>query len=86
MALEIVQIEFSKNGEGRILITPMADSLFLEKAKRNDLKIGDKVLFNENNPERVLQLKFHKTETIDVLIEALNDIKNNLKVRGITDE
>ena len=78
MEKERMQIDFSKNGEGRILMTAIGNSIYLDKTTRDDLKIGDKVAINDENFEGLVQLNFYKTETIDIFIEKLITIKNNL--------
>lgn len=71
---ERLKIDFSKNGEGSILMTQIGNSLYLDKATINTLKIGDKVrLF-----EPLAELNFYKIETIDILMEKLIAIKNNI--------
>ena len=78
MENERLKIDFSKNGEGRILMTAIGNSLYLDKTTVNNLKIGDKVPINDENFESLIQLNFYKTETIDIFIEKLIAIKNYL--------
>ena len=40
---ERLKIDFSKNGKGSILMTQIGNSLYLDKATIDTLKIGDKV-------------------------------------------
>lgn len=75
---ERMQINFSKNGEGSILITAVGSSLYLDKATIDSLKIGDKVAMNNECFKPLAQLNFYKIETIDILMEKLIAIKNNL--------
>ena len=63
---ERLQIEFSKNGEGSILMTAVGNSLYLDKATTDNLKIGDKVAMNSEGLKPLAQLNFYKVETIDI--------------------
>ena len=73
-----MKIDFSKHGEGAILMTAVGTTLYLDKNLNNDLKIGDIVPMNHENFERLAELNFYKTESIDILIEKLISIKNNI--------
>ena len=73
-----LKIDFSKNGEGAILMTAIGTSLYLDKATVNNLKVGDKVSFDNKDFEPLAQLNFYKVETIDILMEKLIAIKNNI--------
>jgi hypothetical protein len=75
---ERLKINFSKNGEGSILITQIGNSLYLDKATIDTLKIGDKVTLNDKDFEPLAELTFYKIETIDILMEKLIAIKNNI--------
>lgn len=75
---ERLKIDFSKNGEGAVLMSAIGTSLYLDKATTNDLKIGDKIAFNSKVTEPLVQLNFYKVETVDILIEKLIAIKNNI--------
>jgi hypothetical protein len=75
---ERLKIDFSKNGEGSILMTQIGNSLYLDKATINTLKIGDKVRLNDKDFEPLAELNFYKIETIDILMEKLIAIKNNI--------
>lgn len=74
---ERTKLDFSMNGEGRILMTAVGNTLYLDKIKRNT-KLGDRVYLDDKDLEKMLQLNFYKTESIDILIEKLIAIKNNL--------
>jgi hypothetical protein len=71
-----MKIDFSKDGEGAILMTAVGNTLYLDKNLSNDMKIGDLVPMNYKNFERLAELNFYKTESIDILIEKLITIKN----------
>lgn len=75
---ERLKIDFSKNGEGSILITQIGNSLYLDKATIDILKIGDKVTLNDKDFDALAELTFYKIETIDILMEKLIAIKNNI--------
>ena len=75
---ERLKIDFSKNGEGSILMTQIGNSLYLDKATIDTLKIGDKVPLNYKDFEPLAELNFYKVETIDILMEKLIAIKNNI--------
>ena len=75
---ERLQIEFSKNGEGSILMTAVGNSLYLDKATIDNLKIGDKVAMNNEGFEPLAQLNFYKVKTVDILMEKLIAIRNNI--------
>lgn len=75
---ERLKIDFSKNGEGVILMTAIGTSLYLDKTITNNLKIGDKVTLNDKDFKPLAQLNFYKVETIDILMEKLIAIKNNI--------
>ena len=75
---ERLKIDFSKNGEGSILMTQIGNSLYLDKATIDNLKIGDKVEMNNEGFEPLAQLNFYKVETIDILMEKLIAIRNNI--------
>lgn len=73
-----LKIDFSKNGEGSILITQVGNSLYLDKSTIDTLKIGDKVTLNDKDFKPLAELNFYKIETIDILMEKLIAIKNNI--------
>lgn len=73
-----MEINFSKNGEGAILMTAVGNSLYLDKALDNNLKIGDKVAMNNPNFEKLVKMNFYKVETIDIMMEKLIAIRNNI--------
>lgn len=75
---ERLKIDFSKNGEGSTLMTQIGNSLYLDKATIDTLKIGDKVTLNDKDFEPLAELNFYKSETIDILMEKLIAIKNNI--------
>lgn len=75
---ERLKIDFSKDGEGSILMTQIGNSLYLDKTKMNSLKIGDKVALNNKDFEPLAELNFYKIESIDILMEKLIAIKNNI--------
>ena len=75
---ERLKIDFSKNGEGSILMTQVGNSLYLDKAIIDTLKIGDKVTLKDKDFEPLAELNFYKIETIDILMEKLIAIKNNI--------
>ena len=72
-----IKLDFSINGEGKVLMTAVGNSLYLDKIKRNT-KLGDHVNLDDNDLEKMVQLNFYKTESIDIFIEKLISIKNNL--------
>lgn len=72
-----LKLDFSKNGEGAILMTAIGNSLYLDKVNR-DLKLGELVNFNDKDIEKIAQLNFYKVESINILIEKLISIRNNL--------
>ena len=74
-----MKIDFSKDGEGAILMTALGNTLYLDKALVNNLKIGDLVSTKDDGKfEPLVQLNFYKTESIDILIEKLISIKNHI--------
>ena len=75
---ERLKIDFSKNGEGSILITQIGNSIYLDKAIIDNLKIGDILTLNNKDFEPLAELNFYKVETIDILMEKLIAIKNNI--------
>ena len=75
---ERLKIDFSKDGEGLILMTQVGNSLYLDKATIDTLKIGDKVTLNDKDFEPLAELNFYKIESIDILMEKLIAIKNNI--------
>lgn len=79
MSKERLQLDFSKNGEGRILMTAIGNTLYLDKIKK-DAKLGDQVDIKDEEIEKVLELNFYKTESIDILIHKLIAIKNNILI------
>ncbi|MEE0929555.1 MAG: hypothetical protein UIM53_00985 [Acutalibacteraceae bacterium] len=72
-----IKLDFSKNGEGKILMTAIGDTLYLDKIKR-DTKLGEYLNLDDKDLEKMIQLHFYKIESIDILIEKLIAIKNNL--------
>ena len=75
---ERLKIDFSKNGEGSILMTQVGNSLYSDKAIIDTLKIGDKVTLKDKDFEPLAELNFYKIETIDILMKKLIAIKNNI--------
>lgn len=75
---ERLKIDFSKNGEGSVLMTQIGNSLYLDKATIDTLTIGDKVTLNDKDFDPLAELNFYKIETIDILMEKLIAIKNNI--------
>lgn len=73
-----LKIDFSKNGEGSILMTQIGNCLYLDKATIDSLKIGDKITLNNKDFKPLAELNFYKVETIDILMEKLIAIKNNI--------
>ena len=59
-------------------MTQIGNSLYLDKATIDNLKIGDKVEMNNEGFEPLAQLNFYKVETIDILMEKLIAIRNNI--------
>ena len=59
-------------------MTQIGNSLYLDKATIDTLKIGDKVPLNDKNFEPLIELTFYKIETIDILMEKIIAIKNNI--------
>lgn len=78
MSEERLKIEFSKNGEGAVLMTAVGNKLFLDKSTVDNLKIGDKISMNNKDFIPLAELNFYKVETIDILMEKLISIKNNI--------
>lgn len=72
-----LELDFSKNGEGSILMTQAGNALYLDKINRKS-KLGDHIDLDDEDLEKKVQLNFYKTESIDILIEKLIAIKNNL--------
>lgn len=70
-------LDFSKNGEGQILMTAVGETLYLDKIKR-DTKMGEHLRLDDKDLDKMVQLNFYKVESIDILIEKLIAIKNNL--------
>lgn len=70
-------LDFSKNGEGQILISAVGETLYLDKIKR-DTKMGEHLRLDDKDLNKMVQLNFYKVESIDILIEKLIAIKNNL--------
>lgn len=75
---ERIEIDFSKKGEGKILMTQVGNSLYLDRALVDNLKIGDIVQMGDPNFEKLVKLNFYQVETVDIMIEKLIAIKNNL--------
>ena len=73
-----MQIEFSKHGEGAVLITAVGNTLYLDKPLGDDLNLNDEVPMGYDNFERLVELNFYKTESIDNLIEKLKLIRANI--------
>lgn len=74
-----MKIDFSKNGEGKILMTAIGNKLYLSEPQNDNLKLGDKLSLNPNTDKTILvEMNFYKTESIDILIEKLIAIKNNI--------
>lgn len=74
---ERTKLDFSINGEGRVLMTAVGTTLYLDKIKR-ETKLGDHIGLDDADLEKVFQLNFYKAESIDILIEKLIAIKNNI--------
>lgn len=74
---ERIKVDFSKKGEGRVLMTAVGNTLYLDNIKRKT-KLGDYVNLDDKDLEKMVQLNFYKIESIDILIEKLISIKNNL--------
>lgn len=72
-----IKLDFSKNGEGKILMTAVGETLYLDKIKR-DTKLGEHLNLDDKDLEKMIQLNFYKIESIDILIDKLIAIKNNL--------
>ena len=80
---ELKEIEFSKNGEGKVLLGIMCRKtedgkyqkvLNLEDIGDNDCKIGDKLYRNQAG-KPILDLVFNKDESIDMVISKLQKLK-----------
>lgn len=74
---ERIKLDFSINGEGKILMTAVGNKVYLDKIKR-DTKLGEHVKLDDKDLEKLVQLNFYKMESVDILIEKLNAVKNNL--------
>lgn len=74
--MDKIELDFSKNGEGSILLTAVGNSLYLSDLRNKNLKLGDKVHCKEDDVK--VKLNFYKTESIDIFIEKLIAIKNTL--------
>lgn len=74
---ERIKVEFSKNGEGKVLMTAVGNTLYLDNIKRKT-KLGDTTNLDDKDLEKIVQLNFYKVESIDILIEKLIAIKNNI--------
>lgn len=77
---ERIKLDFSKNGEGQIAMTAIGNKLYLDKIKRNDVKLGETGSFNDKDVEKMIELNFYKVESLDILILKLKSIKNNIIV------
>lgn len=75
-----IKLDFSKNGEGQIAMTAIGNTLYLDKIKRNDVKLGETGSFNDKDVEKMIELNFYKVESLDILILKLKSIKNNIIV------
>lgn len=80
---ELKEIEFSKDGEGKVLLGIMCRKtedgkyqkiLNLEDIGDNDCKIGDK-LHRSQAGKSIVDLVFNKDESIDVVISKLQKLK-----------
>ena len=80
---EIKEIEFSKSGEGKVLLGITCRTtkdgkyqkvLNLEDIGDNDCKIGDKLHRNQAG-KPILDLVFNKDESIDMVISKLQKLK-----------
>lgn len=77
------EIEFSKNGEGKIFVgigcrknkNNYQKILYLESVGDIDCKVGDQIHKNDNNGKLLAKLIFNRNESIDVLIEKLQKLK-----------
>ena len=78
---ERIKLDFSKNGEGQVLMTAVRNTLYLDNIKRTT-KLGDHVSLNDKDLEKMVELNFYKVESIDILIEKLIAIKNNLIINN----
>ena len=76
--METLNIDFSKNGEGKILMTAVGNTLYLDESKNETLKIGDKVTKNSKEFNPLVKMNFYKVESVDILMEKLITIKNNI--------
>lgn len=76
--METLNIDFSKNGEGKILMTAVGNTLYLDESKNETLKIGDKVTKNSKEFNPLVKMNFYKVESVDILMEKLIAIKNNI--------
>lgn len=74
---ERIKLNFSINGEGKILMTAIGNTLYLDNIKRTT-KLGEHISLNDKDLEKMVQLNFYKVESIDILIEKLIAIKNNI--------
>ena len=79
-----MEIEFSKDGKGKVLIgigCKKAEDgsyqkiLNIDDISMNDCEIGEQ-LSRSQAGETLLNLVFYKDESIDVLIRKLQDLKN----------
>lgn len=73
-----LNIEFGKNGEGKILMTAVGNTLYLDKSLNLHLKVGDKMQMNDNDFEPLVAMNFYQVQTVDILIEKLIAIKNDI--------
>lgn len=80
---ELKEIEFSKDGEGKVLLGIMCRKtedgkyqkiLNLEDIGDNDCKIGDKIHRNQAG-KSIVDLVFNKDESIDAVINKLQKLK-----------
>ena len=80
---ESKEIEFSKDGEGKVLLGIMCRKtedgkyqkvLNLEDIGDNDCKIGDKLHRNQAG-KSIVDLVFNKDESIDIVISKLQKLK-----------
>lgn len=84
MEKDRLQLNFSKNGEGAILMKAIGNSLYLDKFENKNAKLGDIVNINDKDVNKILQLNFYKVESIDILIEKLISIKNNIILNSVS--
>lgn len=73
-----MDIEFSKNGEGRIVLGTLNNMLYIGKITKGDVRIGELKKDEEIETELLARLIFHQTESIDSVIEELQKVKTEI--------